>query len=251
MSIFRSENGYIYTNASYIEFYIPVYYFDPNTRFATRSSDKITTLGLFNVGIFENSKLKELRVLNLPATITIFANPHITETRMVKLINGDEEKCVVIKYVKNSKVMLSTFFKDDGNAKMFMKYILAGNLPKVIPYSKLPEVWQKNQAISGVGFGLPSLFLELLLAAVCRNPDKPEEKYSNYINEKFKSPSDKNKKEFQFSYSSATIREICRYNSTFTAITFQDMDSMITASLNRSRKNAPEKHSPLEQIIKF
>ena len=54
-----------------------------------------------------------------------------------------------------------------------------------------------------------------------------------------------------YGYATASIRQICQYNSTFTALTYEDMDSMITSSLNRSRENKKETVSPVEQIIKF
>ena len=49
----------------------------------------------------------------------------------------------------------------------------------------------------------------------------------------------------------ASIREICRYTSTFTAMTFEDIDSMVTSSVNRTRQNIPEPISPVETTIKY
>ena len=47
------------------------------------------------------------------------------------------------------------------------------------------------------------------------------------------------------------IREICQYTSTFTAVTYEDIDAMITTSLNRTKTKAPEAYSPVEDIIKL
>ena len=55
----------------------------------------------------------------------------------------------------------------------------------------------------------------------------------------------------QFDYQTASIRQICQYTSTFTALTFEDIDSMITTSLNRSRNKGNEVDSPIERIIKM
>jgi hypothetical protein len=49
----------------------------------------------------------------------------------------------------------------------------------------------------------------------------------------------------------ASIRQICQYASTFTALWFEDFDAMVTTSLNRTRENKPEANSPLEKIIKM
>ena len=54
-----------------------------------------------------------------------------------------------------------------------------------------------------------------------------------------------------YSYFPASVRQVCQYNSTFTAVTFEDIDSMITSSLNKAREKTPENTSPVEQVIKF
>jgi hypothetical protein len=54
-----------------------------------------------------------------------------------------------------------------------------------------------------------------------------------------------------YDYSMANIRKICQYGSTFTAMTFEDINSMITVSVNRTREKKNEMESPIEKIIKF
>ena len=49
----------------------------------------------------------------------------------------------------------------------------------------------------------------------------------------------------------ASIRSVCQYASTFSAITFEDMDSMITASVNRLRDKKEESESPVENLFKM
>ena len=70
----------------------------------------------------------------------------------------------------------------------------------------------------------------------------------NDLSQKFSMVADK---AGEYDYATASIRQTCQYNSTFTALTYEDMDSMITASLNRSRNHTQETISPVEQIIKF
>ena len=94
--------------------------------------------------------------------------------------------------------------------------------------------------MNGIHFGVSSVYLELVLSVVNRNPKK--------LNEKFSKVAEVNG---EFDYKFASIRQICQYNSTFTALTFEDIDSMITSSLNKSRNNIKERESPIEQIIKF
>ena len=52
-------------------------------------------------------------------------------------------------------------------------------------------------------------------------------------------------------YATSNMREICAQNSTFAAITYEDMDSMLITSLNRSKLKKAQVESPLERIIKY
>lgn len=240
MSIFRSDGNFIYLDIPYCEFYIPMYYFDTTKKFAEDLSDKIRVLGFFNVGIFENGKLKELKTLNLPTMITI--NVYDSELREVEMTNHEILQCKVVKYLKGAKIMQSMIFEDDTNSKNYLKFITSGNLPKIIPYSKALEVWRKNQELNNVHFGVSSLYLELILSVMYRNPDDMSQKFAKIAS---------NDGVSDYDYATASIRQICQYNSTFTALTYEDIDSMITTSLNKSREKVKEAESPVEQIIKF
>ena len=48
-----------------------------------------------------------------------------------------------------------------------------------------------------------------------------------------------------------SIREMCQYTSTFNGVTFEDFDSMVTTSLNRTREHIEDPESPIEAILKL
>ena len=217
-----------------------MYYFDTTRRFAEDMSDHIDVLGLFNVGIFENGKLIDLKTLNLPTMISIYV--YDSELREVQMSNGESLQCKVVKYLKGAKIMQSMIFEDDTNSKDYLQFITSGNLPRIIPYSKASTVWRKNQELNNVHFGVSSLYLELILAVMHRNPNDLSQKFAKIASKEGVS---------EYDYATASIRQICQYNSTFTALTFEDIDSMITTSLNKSRDKVKETESPVEQIIKF
>lgn len=240
MSIFRSDGSFIYLDSAYCEFYIPMYYFDSSKRFAEDLNDKINVLGFFNVGIFKNGKLEEIKTMNLPTMITIYV--YDSELREVQLLDGETIQCKVIKYLKDAKIMQSMIFENDTYSKDYLKFIMSGNIPKSVPYSKSLEIWRKNQELNNVHFGVSSFSLELVLSTTYRNPNNMSEKFSKIASKEGVS---------DYDYATASIRQICQYNSTFTALTYEDMDSMITTSLNKSRDKIKEVESPVEQIIKF
>lgn len=98
--------------------------------------------------------------------------------------------------------------------------------------------------MNGVHLGVPSVIEELILSATYRDKNDLTKKFSNTIG---KDPT----KVSQFDYKMVSVRQICQFTSTFTGITFEDIDSMITSSLNRARNKTEEKPSPIEKIIKM
>ena len=129
MGVFRSDGTNIYLDAPYCEFYIPMYFFDASkvNSFAEDNNETIKTLGIFNVGVFDgNGKMTAMRTMNLPTMITI--NVYDSETRDVTLSDGKTQPCKVIKYLKGAKVMSSAIFQEEESAKVYLKYIIGGNL---------------------------------------------------------------------------------------------------------------------------
>lgn len=238
MSIFRSDGNYIYLDVPYCEFYIPMTYFDKSNDFAEDLNDIIKVFGVFMVGIFENGKLKEMKTLNLPTVIDV--NVYDSELREVTMLNGEKTQCKVLKYLKGANIMRAGLFEDDTYAKWFLHLLLSGKLGKIIPYSQVLNVWRKNQVLNGVNFGVSSLYMELIISKMYRNPNKLSDEFATIADESG-----------DYDYTNATIRQVCQYSSTFTALTFEDFDSMITTSLNRTREHSEEAESPLEQIIKY
>lgn len=237
--VFRSDDKNIYLNISYCEFYIPTYYFD--SKWAIRLTNTIKVLGLFNVGLFEGGELKEIKFLNLPTTIEL--ENYDEEERTISFEGSPDTKCIVLKYLNGQKIMESTTIEDSENAQSFLDIIIKGKIPPTVPYSKVLTIWSKNQELNNVNFGVPSSTLEMILAVAFRDKNNMEKKFSTVIGT--------NPETSEYDYKMAKIREICQYASTFTAMTFEDINSMITTSINRTRENKYEMESPVEKIIKY
>ena len=240
MNYFKSDGKFIYCEAQYIEFYLPKYYFDE--KFATDLGEMIRAIGIMNVGIFSNGKCTEMKVLNVPTSVDIFVND--SEDRLVKYPStGVEEACLVLKYNKGDKVMNSSVVEDSVNCENFVDMINKGKLPPIIPYGESIEVWKKNMELTGVNLGVPYVIYELILSAAYR--------YKKDQTQKFGKAAAENPGLSDYDYTMNRIREICQYTSTFTAVTYEDIDAMITTSLNRTKTKAPEAYSPVEDIIKL
>jgi len=226
----------------YMEFYIPEYYFENS--YAVISGSSINVLGLLHYSIFD-SKDKELEhnIMNLPTFITMyFKDIKKKDVTLSKSPNAKPESCRVIPFYKNDLIMESNLQKDSSNAEKFLKMLCAGKI-RNIPYDKLFDVWEKNLQLNNVKFGAPATILEVIIAQLCRN--------GNNIDEKFSVQFTRDPKTSMYAYKPASIKELCSKSSTFAAISFQDMDFMLTSSLNMNKYNKDQSESPLEKIMKY
>lgn len=239
MNIFRKDDQYIYLDVPYCEFYIPSYYFDSG--WAKLLTKSIITLGVFNVGIFEKGQFKEFKILNLPTSIELFYTD--IEKRTLDFPGSPNTPCTVIKYIKDQTIMNSYTIENSSNSESYLDLIVKGKLPGTIPYSKVLNIWKKNQELNDVHFGVPSATLEMILAVSYRDKQDMTKKFATRYG------SDMNLSEYD--YVTANIRKICQYASTFTAMTYEDINSMITTSVNRTRDGKYEVNSPVEKVIKY
>lgn len=243
MQYFRSDGKYIYLEAEYAEFYIPKSYFEDTSRFAEDAGSIVKALGIFDVGFFVNGELKETKVLNVPTMIDLFVID--SDDKDIHLPNDPEATtpCKVLKYTKGQKIMNSGVIEDSSNVEAYLSFIIKGKVPSIVPYEKSLQIMRKNQALNSASLGVHSVMEELILSVAYRDKNDPGTKFSHVIG--------KNPETSQYAYVMNNIRQICQYTSTFTAVTFEDLDAMVTTSLNRTRSKTPEAFSPIEELIKL
>ncbi len=239
MNIFKVVGDDLILEAPYCEIYIPMYFFDPTNGYATDYVTTIKTLGVLNFNIFSNDKIIASEILNIPSFISL--NVYDSEIKVVDL--NEKVQCKVIKYVKGSVVCKSYIQKNPKDVMAFTSMVLNAGLPKNIPYDKLLGVWMNNFDMHGVNPGLDSNMIELIISVVARNPNAMEEQFNKVYG--------KNPNIDLYSYMLASIRQVCQYTATSTALTYEDMDSMITSSLNKSRNKSKESYTPIDDIMKY
>lgn len=241
--VFKTDGDFIYLTSPYCEFYIPQSFFKSSAGFAEDRGEIIRGIGLFDVGVFSDGKLVEMKTLNIPTWIELYV--YDSENRDVKLPGSDDlVPCRVLMYYQGAKVMNSKIIEDSSNAELYLKLICGGKIPTSVPYGKSAQIWRKNQMMNGVHLGVPAVIEEMILAVAYRDKKDLGQKFCKVIGQNKNNVS-------EYDYSMASIRQICQYASTFTALWFEDFDSMVTTSLNRTRENKPEANSPLEKIIKM
>ena len=239
--ILSSDGKNIVLEDAYMELYIPEYFFKPAYKFAEDLGDKYNLFGIVNVGIFSGGKLSYIDTLNCPANIMI--NVFEMEYREVVLPDG-KTPCRVVKYYKKNKLFKNFIVKDSTNAQLFLRSIIYGKLPSTIPYSHSAQFWDKNQSMNDVSFGVPSIIEEVVLRVIYRNPLNLAQTFAEVAGLP-------NIKVDDYGYKMVSVRTVCQYASTFSAITFEDFDGMVTTSLNREREHRSEVASPVEDLFRM
>lgn len=240
----KSEKGYIVlNNAEYAEIYIPRENIDGSGSIGLIQGDIINILGILNISFFDNNG-KEIgtELLKMPTWINLYAINR--ENRTVKISGYDTPiPCIVVTIFKGNKITPVNVIQDSANCMAFLDVILKGKLPPTIPYSSTYELFALNQKINGVNLGVPAMILELILSGVYRYKGNPALKYSLVAA--------KDPKISEYDYKMMNSRQVCQYTSTFTAMTFEDIDSMITTSINKTKNHEPEPYVPTEDILKL
>lgn len=229
-------------NDKYVEFYIPEFYFNPSFGFAEDLGDKYSVFGVFNVGVFTGNNVGYMDTLNIPGNILL--NVYEMEYRNIELLGLGTTPCRVIKYYEKNIITKNFLIQDSVNAQTFLRCVIYGKLPNSIPYSKAIQIWQRNQDMNSVNFGVPSVIQEVVLRVSYRNKNNVAQPFAKLVGRNDVKVSD-------YDYKMASVRQICQYASTFSAITFEDFTTSVTSSINRKREKKQENESPVEALFKM
>lgn len=234
-------NNFIFTGIK-AECYIPEHY--NNGKLFEQSPDSVTVFGLFTVKVFDgNDKVLCEEILNIPTMIYMYPADIIEDEVTLESDIGDGgDRYIILRFFTGDIFTPVNIIQNLDNTELFLNLLCGGKLPR-IKYSDIINVWHKNLALNGTNVGVTSSIQEAIIREIYRDPKKPERTFGE-ARSKDNGISD-------YDYRAASLREICARNSTFAAMTFEDIDSMITYSLNTTAYNKKEKISPVEEIIKM
>ena len=236
---FYTGDGFIRLKAASMEVYVPKAWI--GTNLAVEMGSYIEIFGLVKIKIFDDKdQVIYDGILNMPTMINLYYD----STEYGKMvISGDEpEQVIICRILKYGPIFTEKIAQSSDNAEKFLALLTSGKIPNIIPYDKVLSVWEKNLSMNGINLGVPILIKEIMIRECYRNPKALEEPFAKVAG---KGNVD------MLSYANANMREICARNSTFAAITYEDMDTMLVTSINRKVAGKSQVESPLEKIIKY
>lgn len=236
------KDGFIVLNCSYAEFYVPKQYIEKGL--ATDNGETYNAFGLMYLRTFSAmDKPNELEILKIPNILSFF--PNDKENRKMTIGNDDEADYIVLKFFKGDRLFQEAIRCDSAAPEGFLNMVLGGQIPRNIPYDKTLSVFLKVFEQNKVKLPAPAIILEMILSEVYRYKDDNALKYGQYLSKNF------NPKKKQLEYSLANVRTICKNNSSFAGVSFENIDEMLTSAINNTKYNRKETKTPFEEVIKY
>lgn len=244
---FTEKDNILYLKSGRVELYILQRYVD--TKVTTMHGDTINTLGLCIYKFYKNPKdtsPTKIGIMNIPTIVPFYpvdTRLKVTDTIWDGIYDySNMNTYMVLEFEAGHRMMDKQLVQNLDNVTIFADLILGGKLDNNIPYNHLSGAWMKNMTMNSVDLQVPVTVIDLIIYELCR--DVKTNKPFGYVYGKNPSIS-------PVSYKFANIREICASNSVYAAMAFEDLNSMIDASLNMTSQGREQKISPLEQVIKM
>lgn len=238
-SFLQIKDETIIFTGKYMEAYIPDKLFKKNLNEVY--GDKINMMGIFNFRLSDTTEIdpkSKLYTFNFPSMIT--SKPGSIETKQMELTKDSGlQTYYVLKYNTGDPVLTSTnVIMDISNVEKFVNLLMSAALPNTLEYETVLKMFYKNLEINNETCNVSSPALSTVVSELYRY------KKDNSI------PFRRAKGVKGTDYTPANARSVCANTSTFTALTFEDINTMLVYSVNRKRSNKKQTESPLEQIIK-
>jgi len=242
LKVFSNIENQLILNTGYLTIYLPKYYFEDNL--AEIISGNIQTIGIFDFSHKKDKESKDEVFYNLLLPVNLLLKFSLYEENILSIRGREPEKYIILG-VNAGDIFIDNLniIQDVDNFKNFLKLLNNAKLPHDIDYDNLFQVYLDALNINGVNLGVPSILLETSLSELVRNPKDISKPF------RFIAGSEKNYNKTDYKLTS--LKSLASINSTFTALSFEDMNQSIISSIRKNRENIKENISPVEQIIKY
>ena len=219
-------------------YYIPLNFFnDSKVPIAQVAGEYVTTIGLFNWAIIDkNGKQGALHTLYFP-TMFMCKPSNMEKVKDLSLGGTDPTDYMLLKFNYGDEVVSEVNVPQliDNVEMTFKMSILTSKIPNTIPYDKIWEIFMESARLNGFSYNLNIQLFGVLVAALCRDPENIERKFSET------DMKDMTK------YKMIDIRRVPKYISPYTAIVSENWDEAVRAAILMKDKDTPI--SPLEKVL--
>lgn len=225
-----------------LEIFLPTLYFDEEI--AIENGMSISTLGIFVFKYYDKESSKgEYFQFNLAETIEFtFSDQRTEELAINKDIPLDKYKIFTL-YKEDIFIKSVKLAKNFKNTESFVNLHNKAKIPSTVKYEDIIKLYMENMFSNNANLKVPSAILEMNIGELARD--------KNDINIPFRKVIGANKNVSQLDYIQVSIKSLAMINSTFTAITSEDINQAIQSAITKSRTNGLELETPIEKTIKY
>lgn len=238
--IFTTDKTQLIFNGEKLQIFIPDSYFKDG--FANVVGSNINTIGIFNFKTMAHSEFNvgELHTLILPSNITFSYSNKVKGTYKLSKDLKEENYYIYELYTGDIFIEHLEIIENTNDTKTFINLLHSGKLPTNTSYRKIINLYYNSLDLNNVSLGVPSVILEIIIAELARS-EKDDNKAFRFI------ANENNLTSYKF----LSLRTLPEVNSTFTAISFENMNQSIITSINHTNRDDKEMESPLEKTIKY
>jgi len=244
LKFFEQDGESIRFTGDILNVYLPKNYFESGV--ALYNGNEVNTIAFFffevkSFEMEEKDQLGHIYTFKLPARIAFEFDDKNSKT--VNLKNtGDIQYDVLTMnkgsiFVKNINVEQSAV-----NAKDFLYMLHKGRFPSLIPYEDIIKIYMQNLSINSMSLGCQNCIYEMMLGELMRNKKNPKEPFRKTINKPGTSSLD---------YKNINMKNIAFFNSTYTALSFEDFNKAVISGTAKNINNEKETISPAEKVLKY
>ena len=237
------DSSLIYSDDGELLFYIPENYFGEVKKnpIAQIIGQYVSVIGIFDWAIVtKNGTISKAKPFKFP-TIILCKPSSIEKVKGLKL-NDLKARDYRILHFKNGDEVISDInipqIIDNVETEFSMMVITGNKIPHTVPYDKLHEYFPDAMELNGNNYGLNMQMFGIMISELCRDPKD------------LSKPFRLGKMENMTDYQQVSIKTIPNYISPYVALTSENLDESITASVLLSDEpDKSIKYSPLEKVV--
>lgn len=237
----QKENSLLFSEEGEFLFYLPETYFADVKKnpIAQIIGQYVSTIGICDWALVDkNGNVGEAHPFKFPS-IFLCKPSYIEKVKNLKLNDYKPMDYRILHFKKDDEVITDINVPqiiDNAELVNGMLSIVSGKLPRSVPYDKLHEYCPESLELNGSGYGLNMQLFGIMISELCRDP--------NDLSKPFRHSSMNSMNNYQ----QISVKMIPKYTSPFVALTSENLDESLMASILLSDEK-DIKYSPLEKII--
>lgn len=234
------DNALVIKGTRYAEIRLPDEMF--NNKIAELTGDRIISFAFLDIYVWDTAYNENLRLKDATKVLLRLPNIIITHPNRIRHDSKNEEH--ILEYHEGDKIIVSTKVPKKTNVVIkFFNILLSGKIPSDIPYDEISSYFEECASINGFNMKSNSLFVDLIVAVISRDP--------NNLSRQFREAIKDNPKISMYDRKLVNMDNIPALTSQFSAISSGNPKFGITTSIGAVRSGDMEPtESDIEEAIK-